>query len=226
MQRPPRTIKAGDLPPSPLPRPEPYGAPFRRAVRAPERRLRRERSPGRARPASVPPPSREAPGVGPGGPDRRTHHRPSNDKSIALDHRRLAVFDGLRGACPATRSAGGGSGREMRTLAPPLVAGLVRVLGPTLRVTLSGVASLVPLWYSKRPLIYVMWHGRILMAPWLNERLRASHGARAPRMLVSLSRNGGLMARLAGRFGLDVVRGSSSGSASSRAGAGGRPRAR
>jgi lysophospholipid acyltransferase (LPLAT)-like uncharacterized protein len=101
----------------------------------------------------------------------------------------------------------------MRTLAPPLVAGLVRVLGPTLRVTLSGVASLVPLWHSKRPLIYVMWHGRILMAPWLNERLRASHGARAPRVLVSLSRNGGLMARFAGRFGLDVVRGSSSGGA-------------
>jgi lysophospholipid acyltransferase (LPLAT)-like uncharacterized protein len=87
------------------------------------------------------------------------------------------------------------------------------VLGPTLRVTLSGVASLVPLWHSQRPLIYVMWHGRILMAPWLNVRLRASHGARPPRVLVSLSRNGGLMARFAGRFGLDVVRGSSSGGA-------------
>lgn len=87
------------------------------------------------------------------------------------------------------------------------------MLGPTLRVTLSGVAPMVPLWHSKRPLIYVMWHGRILMAAWGNERLRASHGARAPRVLVSLSRNGGLMARFAGRFGLDVVRGSSSGGA-------------
>lgn len=101
----------------------------------------------------------------------------------------------------------------MRTLAPPLVAALVRVLGPTLRVTLSGVAPLVPLWHSKCPIIYVVWHGRILMAPWLHARLRASHGARAPRVLVSLSRNGGLMARFAGRFGLDVVRGSSSGGA-------------
>jgi lysophospholipid acyltransferase (LPLAT)-like uncharacterized protein len=103
----------------------------------------------------------------------------------------------------------------MRALAPPLVAGLVRVLGPTLRVTLSGVGPLVPLWHSKQPLIYVMWHGRILMASWLNERLRASHGARPPRVLVSLSRNGGLMARFAGRFGLDVVRGSSSAGARS-----------
>lgn len=101
----------------------------------------------------------------------------------------------------------------MWMLVPPLVAALVQVLGPTLRVTLSGVAPLVPLWHSKRPLIYVMWHGRILMAPWLNARLRASHGARAPRVLVSLSRNGGLMARFAGRFGLEVVRGSSSGGA-------------
>lgn len=97
----------------------------------------------------------------------------------------------------------------MRTLAPPLAAALVRVLGLTLRVTLSGVTPLVPLWHSKHPLIYVVWHGRTLMVPWLNARLRASHGAPASRMLVSLSRNGDLMARFAGRFGLDVVRGSS-----------------
>ena len=97
----------------------------------------------------------------------------------------------------------------MWMLVPPLVGALVQVLGATLRVTLSGVAPLVPLWHSKRPLIYVVWHGRTLMGPWVNARLRASHGARAPRVLVSLSRNGGLMARFVGRFGLDVVRGSS-----------------
>jgi lysophospholipid acyltransferase (LPLAT)-like uncharacterized protein len=101
----------------------------------------------------------------------------------------------------------------MWMLVPPLVGALVQVLGATQRVTLSGVAPLVPLWHSKRPLIYVVWHGRTLMAPWVNARLRASHGARAPRVLVSLSRNGGLMARFAGRFGLDVVRGSSAGGA-------------
>jgi lysophospholipid acyltransferase (LPLAT)-like uncharacterized protein len=93
----------------------------------------------------------------------------------------------------------------MRTLAPPLVAMLVRGLGVTLRVTLSGVTPLVPLWQSKRPLIYVAWHGRSLMVPWLNARLRASHGARAPRMLVSDSPVGRQMARFACRFGVDVV---------------------
>jgi lysophospholipid acyltransferase (LPLAT)-like uncharacterized protein len=101
----------------------------------------------------------------------------------------------------------------MWMLVPPLVGALVQVLGATLRVNVSGVAPLVPLWHAKRPLIYVVWHGRTLMAPWVHARLRASHGARAPRVLVSLSRNGGLMARFAGRFGLDVVRGSSAGGA-------------
>ncbi len=97
----------------------------------------------------------------------------------------------------------------MRMLVPPLVAALVQALGPTLRLTLSGIAPLVPLWRSQCPLIYVVWHGRALMTPWLAARLRASDGARAPRVLVSLSRNGGLMASFFGRFGLDVVRGSS-----------------
>ena len=101
----------------------------------------------------------------------------------------------------------------MRTLVPLLVAALVQRLGATLRVTLSGVAPLVPLWHSRQPLIYVMWHGRTLMGPWLNAQLRASHGARAPRVLVSLSPNGGLMARFVTRFGLEVVRGSSAGGA-------------
>lgn len=101
----------------------------------------------------------------------------------------------------------------MRMLVPPLVAALVQALGPTLRVTLSGIAPLAPLWHSQCPLIYVVWHGRTLMAPWLAARLRAGDGARAPRVLVSLSRNGGLMASFAGRFGLDVVRGSSAGGA-------------
>jgi lysophospholipid acyltransferase (LPLAT)-like uncharacterized protein len=93
----------------------------------------------------------------------------------------------------------------MRNLAPPLVAALVNGLGRTLRMTLIGVTPLVPLWQSKRPLIYVVWHGRMLMVPWLNAQLRATHRARAPRMLVSNSRNGELMGRFVSRFGLDVV---------------------
>jgi hypothetical protein len=95
-------------------------------------------------------------------------------------------------------------------LAPPLVAALVRLLGPTLRLSTEGVEALTPSWTAARPLIYCVWHGRILMVPWLNARLRRSHGARAVSVLASRSRDGGLIADYARRFGLDVVRGSSS----------------
>src|SRR5256712_14112562 len=48
------------------------------------------------------------------------------------------------------------------------------------------------------------------MVPWINERLRASHGARAATVLVSRSRDGEIVARYLSRFGLDSVRGSTS----------------
>jgi len=95
-------------------------------------------------------------------------------------------------------------------LTPPLAAGLVRLVGPTLRLRAEGVEALAPSWTAARPLIYCVWHGRILMVPWLNARLRRTHGARAVSVLASRSRDGGLIADYARRFGLDVVRGSSS----------------
>jgi hypothetical protein len=100
--------------------------------------------------------------------------------------------------------------RLVAALAPPLAAGLVRTLGLTLRLTVTGVDALLPLWAAPRPVIYVVWHGRILMVPWVNERLRRTHGARRAAVLISRSRDGELMARYVGRFGLEVVRGSSS----------------
>jgi lysophospholipid acyltransferase (LPLAT)-like uncharacterized protein len=98
----------------------------------------------------------------------------------------------------------------LAALAPPLTAGLVRLLGPTLRLRTEGVEALAASWTAARPLIYCVWHGRILMVPWLNARLRRSHGARAVSILASRSRDGGLIGDYARRFGLDVVRGSSS----------------
>src|SRR5437899_3165210 len=95
-------------------------------------------------------------------------------------------------------------------LAPPIAAALVRLLGATLRLRAEGVEMLAPSWTAARPLIYCVWHGRILMVPWLNARLRRSDGARAVSVLASRSRDGGLIADYAGRFGLEVVRGSSS----------------
>jgi len=96
------------------------------------------------------------------------------------------------------------------SLAPPVVAALVRLVGATLRVRGEGVEALTPSWTAARPLIYCVWHGRILMVPWLNARLRRSHGARTVSVLASRSRDGNLMGEYVRRFGLDVIRGSSS----------------
>jgi lysophospholipid acyltransferase (LPLAT)-like uncharacterized protein len=95
-------------------------------------------------------------------------------------------------------------------VAPPLVSGLVRCLGPTLRLAVEGTEPLAPLWGMGRPLIYAVWHGRILMVPWLNARLRHMAGARPVRVLASRSSDGELVARYVRRFGLGVARGSSS----------------
>ena len=95
-------------------------------------------------------------------------------------------------------------------LIPPVAATLVRLLGATLRLRVEGVDALVPHWTAARPLIYCVWHGRILMVPWLNARLRRTHGARAVSVMTSRSRDGGLVGGYVRRFGLDVVRGSSS----------------
>ena len=98
----------------------------------------------------------------------------------------------------------------MLRLVPPLAAAAVRALGITLRITDQGAEALEPLWAERRPLIYAVWHGRILMVPWLNVRLRRTRGARLARVLASRSRDGELVARWVQRFGLAVVRGSSS----------------
>lgn len=93
---------------------------------------------------------------------------------------------------------------------PGLAAGIVRLLGTTLRVRIGGLEAIAPLWAGGHPLIYAVWHGRILMMPWLNAWLRRTRGARPVCVLASRSRDGELVARYVRRFGLDVVRGSSS----------------
>jgi lysophospholipid acyltransferase (LPLAT)-like uncharacterized protein len=103
-----------------------------------------------------------------------------------------------------------GRDRLLVTLIPPLGAALVRALGRTLRIELIGAERLVPLWRSAQPIVYGVWHGQLLMLPFLNERLCQTHGARRVHVLASRSRDGEMLARFAGRFGLGVTRGSSS----------------
>jgi lysophospholipid acyltransferase (LPLAT)-like uncharacterized protein len=95
-------------------------------------------------------------------------------------------------------------------MVPAVIAVVVRALGVTLRLRLDGIDRVAPLWREKRPLVYAVWHGRILMAPWANAWLRRTHGARPVAVLASRSRDGELVSCFVRRFGLAVVRGSSS----------------
>lgn len=100
--------------------------------------------------------------------------------------------------------------RVLGPLTPPIAATLVRGLGTTLRLTVAGTEAVGRHWAPGRPVIYAVWHGQVLMVPWINERLRASHGARPATVLVSRSWDGEIVARYLSRFGLDSVRGSTS----------------
>jgi lysophospholipid acyltransferase (LPLAT)-like uncharacterized protein len=91
-----------------------------------------------------------------------------------------------------------------------LVALAVRLLASTLRMSIRGADEVVPFWTSGRPVIYVVWHGRMLLMPWINAWLGRRHGARRVTVLASRSRDGALAGEYARRFGMGVVRGSTS----------------
>lgn len=84
---------------------------------------------------------------------------------------------------------------------PALGAMALRVLASTLRVR-RDEATVAPLWAARTPMIYAVWHGRILLLPYL-------YGHRGSHVLASRSRDGELVTRWIRRFGLDPVRGSS-----------------
>ena len=116
----------------------------------------------------------------------------------------------LAGTRPGVRRTEAGWRRVSLAIGPALGAIAVRVLGGTLRVELEGVATVRPFWEQRRPLIYAIWHGRMLMAPWLNARLRRTDRARRVIGLASRSGDGELVARYAAKFDVGVIRGSSS----------------
>lgn len=82
--------------------------------------------------------------------------------------------------------------------------GALRVLGKTLRLTEVNAGAVERLWATGGPVIYAVWHGRMLMFPHLYGRRRSVH------VLISWSRDGEILSRLMRGFGLRVVRGSSS----------------
>jgi lysophospholipid acyltransferase (LPLAT)-like uncharacterized protein len=84
---------------------------------------------------------------------------------------------------------------------PALGAVALRALALTLRIRREE-AAVAPLWAAHAPIIYAVWHGRILLLPRL-------YGRRGSHALASRSRDGELVARWISRFGLVPVRGSS-----------------
>ncbi len=81
------------------------------------------------------------------------------------------------------------------------------LLGRTLRLRVSGLERVERLRADGRPIVYCFWHGRQLAL----FRANPERGpGRALAVLSSWSRDGELQARVCRRFGLRVVRGSSS----------------
>src|SRR6266571_3977621 len=83
-----------------------------------------------------------------------------------------------------------------------LVAALVRLLAATWRYRVQGWEHVTAARASGRPVIYVLWHSRIL--PLLYHRRDESMA-----LLISRHRDGSYLAELSERWGYRVVRGSS-----------------
>ena len=94
-----------------------------------------------------------------------------------------------------------GSDRLLLALAPPLGSWAVRLLAATLRLAREEEHAR-PFWGRRAPVIYAIWHGRILLIPWLYGR------AHPVNVMASRSRDGELVARFVRRFGFKTVRGS------------------
>jgi lysophospholipid acyltransferase (LPLAT)-like uncharacterized protein len=97
-------------------------------------------------------------------------------------------------------------GRTLLTSGPVLGLGrgLVRALTATLRLREYRAAGLEARWLAKQPVIYTVWHGQILLLPYLYGRRLRIHA------LTSRSRDGEILARFIQGFGISIVRGSSS----------------
>lgn len=84
---------------------------------------------------------------------------------------------------------------------PAIGAGLIRLLGRTLRIRTEGGEQVDDLYRKGHHLIIAFWHGRQLMMP-LTYRGTGAH------ILISQHRDGELINRIVSRFGFRSVRGS------------------
>ncbi|HUF62524.1 MAG TPA: lysophospholipid acyltransferase family protein [Verrucomicrobiales bacterium] len=91
-------------------------------------------------------------------------------------------------------------------MVPPLVAFAIRTIGRTLRVEFDDTFGTENSDDSE-PVIWLAWHNRVLALALIRYRYLTK---RRVTVLSSMSRDGELLARTVKRFGLEVVRGSSS----------------
>ncbi len=92
--------------------------------------------------------------------------------------------------------------RVLLGCAPPLGHWAVRLLALTLRLKIVDEHLAHPFWERGAPVIYAVWHGRVLMLPAIYGEKRALC------VMASRSRDGELVARFVMRFGFRTVRGS------------------
>ena len=87
-----------------------------------------------------------------------------------------------------------------------LAGGLLRVMGWTLRYRYEGLEQMSGK-FGGRPVIFAMWHNRIFAMPYAKPVLSPD---REVCVLTSASKDGAILEKAVGAFGLTAVRGSSS----------------
>ena len=94
----------------------------------------------------------------------------------------------------------------VRKLIPPLICAIIRLLGVTLRIRVQDRCGLTK-GALTRPIIIIMWHNRISVAPYMYRRFCPK---RREAVLTSPSKDGELLAGIMRGFDVGAVRGSSS----------------
>jgi lysophospholipid acyltransferase (LPLAT)-like uncharacterized protein len=88
-----------------------------------------------------------------------------------------------------------------------LGAGLIRLIGITVRVTIDDPHGFTPRHQTRGPMLFAFWHNRLFLMPYLYKKYQPGRQLAA---LISASRDGGIIAEIIDRFGLRSVRGSTS----------------
>ncbi len=93
--------------------------------------------------------------------------------------------------------------RMVDLLLPPTASLLIKLVALTLKLETVGQDRLRGLRGQKQSVLFAFWHNRLLYVCYFLRRERLT-------MMISQSRDGEIIARVARHFGIDAIRGSSS----------------